>query len=51
MTELKERTTSHLTRLLDQLEVEDLTALVQGLTALARAARRDLRIVTEKTSK
>lgn len=51
MTELKERTTSHLTGLLEHLEVEDLAALVQGLKALARAARQDLEIMTEKTTK
>jgi DNA-binding MarR family transcriptional regulator len=50
MTELKERTTSHLTRLLEQFEVEDLIGLVRGLTALAGAAQQDLETATEKTT-
>jgi DNA-binding MarR family transcriptional regulator len=41
VTGLKERTTSHLSRLLENLSSEDLSALVQGLTALARGVQRD----------
>lgn len=51
MADLKERTTSHHTRLLEQLEVEDLVALAQGLMALARVAQQDLETTTSKTSK
>ena len=50
LTELKERATSHYSRLLEQLEVEDLNALVQGLTALASAARQDQETSISKTS-
>jgi DNA-binding MarR family transcriptional regulator len=38
VTELKESTTSRYSRLLEQLEVTDLAVLVQGLSALAKAA-------------
>jgi DNA-binding MarR family transcriptional regulator len=40
VTGLKERTISHFSRLLEQLEVDDLAALAQGLTAMNQAAER-----------
>jgi DNA-binding MarR family transcriptional regulator len=51
MAELKERATSQHTRMLEQLEIADLAALVQGLTALARAAQQDPEIDTSKRLK
>ena len=48
VTGLKERTTSHLSRLLEGLSGEDLAALVQGLTALARGVQRDQETASAK---
>jgi hypothetical protein len=40
VTGLKERTVSHFSRLLEQMDVNDLAALAQGLAAMNQAAER-----------
>jgi DNA-binding MarR family transcriptional regulator len=50
ITELEERTISKHSSLLERLEIEDLSALFQGLTAMARAARQE-EVATKKTKR